>query len=93
MDAPITHTRLIELLEGPTAVARLLGIKPPSVMGWRENGIPDGRLQRLAVIAEQRGHCKRWDLFPTDWHRIWPELIATEGAPPVPEAVEVRDAA
>lgn len=31
-----------------------------------------------------------WDLRPDDWHRIWPELIGTEGAPPVAsEAGEV----
>lgn len=29
---------------------------------------------------------RRWDLRPDDWHRIWPELIGTEGAPtPEPE--------
>jgi DNA-binding transcriptional regulator YdaS (Cro superfamily) len=26
----------------------------------------------------------RWDLRPDDWHRIWPELIAAEGAPAAP---------
>jgi DNA-binding transcriptional regulator YdaS (Cro superfamily) len=28
---------------------------------------------------------RRWDLRPKDWHLNWPELIGTEGAPPVPE--------
>lgn len=32
-----------------------------------------------------------WDLRPDDWHRIWPELIGTEGAPPV--AAETGEAA
>lgn len=36
----------------------------------------------------------RWNLRPSDWHLIWPELIGAEGAPPVPvEQVEARDAA
>lgn len=35
---------------------------------------------------------RRWELRPDDWHRIWPELIGTEGAPDVP-AEEARDAA
>lgn len=26
----------------------------------------------------------RWDLRIDDWHRIWPELIGSEGAPAVP---------
>lgn len=30
-----------------------------------------------------------WDLRPDDWHRIWPELVGTKGAPDVtPSAVE-----
>lgn len=28
---------------------------------------------------------RRWDLRPNDWHRIWPELIGAEGAPPIDE--------
>lgn len=29
---------------------------------------------------------KRWDLIPTKWWWIWPELIGVEGAPPIPVA-------
>ena len=29
------------------------------------------------------GAVRRWDLRPTDWHRIWPELIGQPGAPEV----------
>lgn len=36
---------------------------------------------------------RRWDLRPDDWHRIWPELIGTEGAPDVPAMVEAGNAA
>ena len=50
----------------------------------------DGRAAapELAVRIEQAtgGQVKRWDLRPDDWHRIWPELIAADGAPKVPEA-------
>jgi DNA-binding transcriptional regulator YdaS (Cro superfamily) len=24
---------------------------------------------------------RRWDLRPSDWHRIWPELIGAKGSP------------
>lgn len=36
--------------------------------------------------AEARTDCalRRWQLRQSDWHRIWPELIGMEGAPPVP---------
>lgn len=31
------------------------------------------------------GAVRRWDLCPRDWHRHWPELCESEGAPDVPE--------
>ena len=45
---------------------------------------------QLAVDVERAtaGAVRRWDLRPDDWHRIWPELIDTEGAPAVPAAQE-----
>lgn len=36
---------------------------------------------------------RRWDLRPLDWHRIWPELIGTEGAPSVPSAQPIAQEA
>jgi DNA-binding transcriptional regulator YdaS (Cro superfamily) len=43
----------------------------------------------LAVSIEQAsdGAVRRWDLRPTDWHRIWPELKGAEGAPEPEEIV------
>ncbi|MDR5833332.1 carph-isopro domain-containing protein [Caballeronia sp. LZ034LL] len=70
---------LIDALGGTTAVARLLGITPPSVHAWRKGGIPDDKLIRLAPFAEKRGICQRRDLRPADWHLIWPELAAKQG--------------
>lgn len=50
---------LIDLLGGTNAVARRLGIKPPSVSEWRKNGMPDDKLILLAVDIERasRGRC------------------------------------
>ena len=70
----MTHNELIDRLGGTTAVARLLGIKAPSVHAWRTGGIPDDKLIRLAPIAEKRGVARRQDLRPDDWHLIWPEI-------------------
>lgn len=84
---------LIDLLGGTNAVARRLGIKPPSVSEWRKNGMPDDKLILLAVDIERasRGAVRRWHLRPGDWHRIWPELVGTKGAPALQQ--EVGDAA
>lgn len=74
----------IDALGGTFAVAELLGIKPPSVSGWKESGrIPDDKLMRLAPIAEARGVATRRDLFPRDAHKIWPDLAPHE---PIGEA-------
>lgn len=78
---------LIEALGGTAAVAALAGVKPPSVSGWKESGrIPDDKRIRLAPIAEGRGLTTRIQLFPRDWHLIWPELLKVKGAPPIPDS-------
>lgn len=85
---------LIEALGGTFAVASLAGVKPPSVSGWKDAGrIPDDKRIRLAPIAEARGVAGRKELFPTDWHLIWPELIGSEGAPPPTEPAEAGQGA
>lgn len=68
------HDQLIELLGGTTEVAKALGIKPPSVSGWKLSRIPDDKLIRLAVIAEAKGISSRKELFPDTWQELWPEL-------------------
>lgn len=45
-----------------------------------------------ALEAATAGVVRRWDMFPADWHLIWPELVGTEGAPVVP-VLETNDAA
>lgn len=85
----MNHAELIEKLGGVNAVARLLCIKPPSVTGWSRTGvIPEQRLIRLAVIAEQRGIAKRQEIFPKDCKEIWPELRDRADAPKQPETSE-----
>ena len=80
----MNHAELIDELGGTTTVARLLGIKPPSVHEWRSKGIPSDRLIQLGAEIEGKAGIPRWDLRPDDWHRIWPELIGADGAPAVP---------
>jgi hypothetical protein len=71
--------KFINLMGGTCEVARLANVKSPSVSHWRTHSIPDDKLIRLAPIAEQRGVATRKELFPDDWHEIWPELA---NAPP-----------
>ena len=73
-------------------VAARAGIAP-AFLSQIAGGVRPVPAERGADIERAcEGHVRRWDLRPDDWHRIWPELIGTEGAPAVPE-LEVRDAA
>ncbi len=77
----------------PSRVAEMVGgsVRRQHVEYW----IKADRLPVRVAAAFERitnGHGRRWDLFPEAWHRIWPELIGTEGAPPIP-VEEARDAA
>ncbi len=70
----MNSSEIIDRLGGPTAVARLLNVKPPSVHAWKTGGIPDDKLIRLAPTLEKAGIATRQELRPDDWHSIWPEL-------------------
>lgn len=72
-----TSSELIDKLGGPAAVARMLGIKAPSVVAWRGGRIPDDKLIRLAAACEKLGIATRKQLRPDDWQEIWPELEAS----------------
>lgn len=46
-------TRVIAALGGPAQVARMCGIKPPSVSGWKKKGIPHAREQFLRLYRPE----------------------------------------
>lgn len=69
----------IRLLGGsPSAVAAAIGISPSAVSMWPED-LP-ARIADRVIAALARKH-------------LPPELIGTDGAPPVPAEAEARDAA
>lgn len=83
------HTKLIDELGGTTAVATLVKIQPPSVSEWRQRErIPEDKLIRLASIAESRGIATRRELFPDDYHLIWPELAGPDQSTGFVDALE-----
>jgi hypothetical protein len=43
-------------------------------------------VERAANRHESGLWVRRWHLRPDDWHRIWPELVGTDGAPQPPVA-------
>lgn len=92
-------SELILSLGGPTAVARMLGIKAPSVIGWRGK-IPAERCPAIERATRGKRTCE--EMRPdVPWHRVadpdWPH---THGRPlidvarePGSRAQEARDAA
>jgi len=44
---------VIRSLGGVSAVARLCGIKQPSVSGWKRHGIPQAREQYLRLLRPE----------------------------------------
>ena len=42
--------RIVEAMDGPTAVARIFGIRPQAVSQWLVEGIPQARLQTLRLM-------------------------------------------
>ena len=86
----MTDAEIIELLGGVTVVARYFEIKPPSVFGWLETGIPEVRLMALAPQLELRsnGRFSRKARWPETYAFFWPEL-AQAHADHAPDATEL----
>lgn len=82
---------------GVSDLAARLGISRVylSQLAARESGRQPSPELCVAIERESGRAVRRWAMRERDWHLIWPELIATEGAPPVPNTIntEVRDAA
>jgi len=75
--------RAIEHCGGATKLAQLLGVTAQRLNNWVARGVPIEHCS--AVEKATHGAVRRWDLRPDDWHRIWPELIGTDGAPTIPQ--------
>ena len=46
--------------------------------------------EKVCALAETHsgGAVRRWDLRPSDWWLVWPELVGVEGSPSVPAEKE-----
>lgn len=74
----------VALLGGQTALADAIGVRQQNVWNWLNR--PGSLIQpeHCAAIEVATGKkVRRWHLRPDDWHRIWPELIGTKGAPSI----------
>lgn len=70
-------------------LARALGMKTDAQVRQWQHAYDDrqpGAGYCMAIERATGGKVRVWDLRPDDWHRIWPMLIGTDGAPEVPAA-------
>ena len=68
-------SKIIDLMGGPTEVARMCNVSPQAVSQWRQHGIPKGQLVILAARLERATGflITRRSMFD-DYAEIWPEL-------------------
>lgn len=69
-----------------TAVALGHGVARQNVAHWLKTGqVPEEHAPNLSHLTS----VPLWDLCPKTWHRVWPHLAKTPGAPEVAEADRV----
>lgn len=64
-----------EILGGQSALAKLLGVTPPTVNQWAKGDRPIPIDKCWPIEQATNGEVTRKDLRPDDWERIWPENI------------------
>lgn len=67
-------------------LAAALNKSAAQVWQWKQGMRPVPVELGSEIEAATDGQVMRWDLRPTDWHRIWPELVGMDGAPAVEAA-------
>ena len=55
-----------------------------SQLSARQDGREPSPELCVGIEQETNRAVMRWDLRPTDWHLIWPELIEVKGSPETP---------
>lgn len=69
------------LMGGQAALARALGVQPPTVNQWVSGKRPVPADKCPAIEELTANKVRRWELRPKDWHAIWTNLIDSPGAP------------
>lgn len=76
-----------KIVGGKSALARLVGVKPPTVQQWANGDRPVAPRRCVAIERATNGVVTRQMLRPDDWASIWPESIEP-GAPDASDDVQ-----
>lgn len=68
------------------ALAAELGMNPSYLSQMAHGHRPVPPALAAGIERATGGAVRRWDLRPDDWHRIWPEIVSADGAPPLKQA-------
>lgn len=71
---------------GPSAVAAVLGCSVQAVCFWRDGKRLFPHEHGAAIEQATAGKVTRRDLWPEQWHAIWPELVTPEHPAPATES-------
>ena len=67
--------KAIQLFGGLSALAKAIDVSSARLGNWRLRSVPIEYC--LAIETATVGGVSRKDLRPDDWHKIWPDLVAT----------------
>lgn len=67
-------------------LARTIQVHAPDMSRWASGRRPVPLERCLAIERATSGVVCRWDLRPSDWWLIWPELRGQVGAPALPNS-------
>ncbi|MGI4717236.1 MAG: transcriptional regulator [Janthinobacterium lividum] len=56
------------------SLARAIGAHAPDISRWADGTRPIPVVHGAAIETATGGLVTRREMFPDDWHRIWPEL-------------------
>lgn len=68
--------RACKLVGGVGKLATLVGVAPPTVTQWCNGSRPVSPKKAVRIESATDRRVTRQQIFPDDWHEIWPELAA-----------------
>lgn len=74
--------RACEIVGGVGKLAALVGVAAPTVTQWCKGSRPVPPRKAVRIETATAKKVTRQDLYPTDYHEIWPELAATTPTEP-----------
>lgn len=86
-DTESAAAKAVRLLGGPVKTAEKLEVdRYQTVQSWVKHQVPAVHCPRIVELLGDA--VTLWELRPDDWHRYWPMLIGSAGAPEVPATAQ-----